>query len=282
MSTKKQHAKQRNNDPHAQREAAQYEAPLPSRELVLQILSDQGVPLSNDQIYVLLDISADERDNFMKRLNAMEREGQIMSNRKGAICLAEKIHAITGKIMGHPDGFGFLVPDDKTKHPDDVFLGPREMAQVMHGDRAMVRVSGLDRKGRPEGKIVEVLDRATKNLVGRVVQGQGVTIVAAEDKRINQDILIPYHLDMGAKPGQVVMVELTAQPSSGAHPMGRVTQILGNYADSGMEIEIALRKHKLPHQFTPATLKQAESIPKLVQAADYQDRIDLRYGAYNH
>ena len=266
----------RNNDPHAGREAAQYEAPLPSRELVLQLLADQGIPLSVEQVYTLLDIGFDEQENFNKRLNAMEREGQIMRNRKGALCLADKIHAISGTVQGHPDGFGFLVPDDKLKHPDDLFLGPREMAQVMHGDRAMVRMSGLDRKGRPEGKIVEVLERSTKNLVGRVIQGQGVTIVAAEDKRINQDILIPYHLDMGAKPGQVVMVELTAQPSSGAHPMGKVVQILGNYADSGMEIEIALRKHKLPHEFTPAAINQAESIPKLVQAADYKGRVDLR------
>ena len=274
MSTNK-HSK-RSNDPHAKREASQYEAPLPSRELVLQLLADQGIPLSVEQVYTFLDIGFEEQENFNKRLNAMEREGQIMRNRKGALCLAEKIHAITGTVQGHPDGFGFLVPDDKIKHPDDLFLGPREMAQVMHGDRVMVRMSGLDRKGRPEGKIVEVLERSTKSLVGRVVQGQGVTIVAAEDKRINQDILIPYHLDMGAKPGQVVMVELTAQPSPGAHPMGKVVQILGNYADSGMEIEIALRKHKLPHEFTPAAIHQAESIPKLVQPADYKGRIDLR------
>ncbi len=266
----------RGGDPHAEREATQYEAPLPSRELVLQLLSDQGIPLSVEQVYTFLDIGFEEQENFNKRLNAMEREGQIMRNRKGALCLADKIHAISGKVQGHPDGFGFLVPDDKTKHPDDLFLGPREMAQVMHGDRAMVRMSGLDRKGRPEGKIVEVLERSTKTLVGRVIQGQGVTIVAAEDKRINQDILIPYHLDMGAKPGQVVMVELTAQPSSGAHPMGKVVQILGNYADSGMEIEIALRKHKLPHEFTPVAIHQAESIPKLVQPADFKGRIDLR------
>ena len=278
MSTKSHHSNtsKRNNDPHAKREASQYEVPLPSRELVLQLLADQGIPLSVEQVYLLLDIGFEEQENFNKRLNAMEREGQIMRNRKGALCLAEKIHAIAGTVQGHPDGFGFLVPDDKAKHPDDLFLGPREMAQVMHGDRAMVRMSGLDRKGRPEGKIVEVLERSTKTLVGRVIQGQGVTIVAAEDKRINQDILIPYHLDMGAKPGQVVMVELTAQPSLGAHPMGKVVQILGNYADSGMEIEIALRKHKLPHEFSAAAIKQAEKIPKLVQAADYKGRIDLR------
>ena len=266
----------RQNDPHAKREAAQYETPLPSRELIMQTMQEQGVPLHIEVLYDLLDIRDEEREILNKRLNAMEREGQIMRNRKGALCLAEKIDAIAGTVQGHPDGFGFLVPDDKVKHPDDLFLSPKEMQQVMHGDRAMARMSGLDRKGRPEGKIVEVLERTNKSLVGRVVCGQGVTIVAAEDKRINQDILIPYHLDMGAKVGQVVMVEITEQPSANAHPMGKVVQILGNYADSGMEIEIALRKHKLPHQFSPAALHQAEAIPKLVQANDYKGRIDLR------
>lgn len=273
---KKHRETKRANDPYAAREAAQYETPLPSRELILQVLSDQGIPLSVEQLYILLDIHADEREIFNKRLNAMEREGQVIRNRKGALCLPDKIHLIPGVVFGHPDGFGFLVPDDKVKHPDDLFLGPREMAQVMHGDRAMVRMAGLDRKGRPEGRIVEVLERANKTLVGRVMRGQGVTIVAAEDKRINQDILIPYHLDMDAKVGQVVVVELTEQPSSHAMPMGKIVQILGNYADSGMEIEIALRKHKLPYEFKPEALKQAESYPKTVQPADYKGRIDLR------
>ncbi|MFM9834628.1 MAG: ribonuclease R [Methylophilaceae bacterium] len=266
----------RHNDPFAKREASQYETPLPSRELIMQTMQEQGVPLHIEVLYDLLDIREEEREIFNKRLNAMEREGQIMPNRKGALCLAEKIEAIPGTIQGHPDGFGFLVPDDKSKYPEDLFLSAKEMQQVMHGDRAMVRMSGLDRKGRPEGKIVEVLERTNKSVVGRVIRGQGVTIVAAEDKRINQDILIPYHLDMGAKVGQVVMVEITEQPSAHAHPMGKVVQILGNYADSGMEIEIALRKHKLPHQFSPAALAQAEAIPKLVQPNDYKGRIDLR------
>jgi ribonuclease R len=273
---KKNNISKRHSDPFAKREASQYEKPLPSRELIMQTMQEQGVPLHIEVLYDLLDIREEEREIFNKRLNAMEREGQIMPNRKGALCLAEKIEAIPGTIQGHPDGFGFLVPDDKTKYPDDLFISPKEMQQVMHGDRAMVRMSGLDRKGRPEGKIVEVLERTNKSVVGRVIRGQGVTIVAAEDKRINQDILIPYHLDMGAKVGQVVMVEITEQPSAQAHPMGKVVQILGNYADSGMEIEIALRKHKLPHQFSPAALAQAEAIPKLVQPNDYKGRIDLR------
>lgn len=275
--TKHKNKSNRSNDPHAAREASRYETPLPSRELILTTMADQGVPLSVEQLYILLDISDKEREIFNRRLNAMEREGQIMQNRKGALCITDKLDLIAGVVQGHPDGFGFLIPDDKTKtNGEDLFLSPKEMSQVMHGDRAMVRMSGLDRRGRPEGKIVEVLERRTQKLVGRVIQSSGVTIVAAEDKRVNKDILIPYHLDMGAKSGQVVMVELTEQPSAHAQPMGKITEILGNYADSGMEIEIALRKHNLPHEFSAEAVRIAESYPKLVQEADFKGRIDCR------
>jgi len=278
MTRNSTHSKnKRNLDPHAAREASRYDTPIPSREMILSILSEQGIPLGVEQLYSLLDISDDEREIFNKRLNAMEREGQIIQNRKGALCIADKLDLISGVVQGHPDGFGFLIPDDKTKcNGEDLFLSPKEMSQVMHGDRAMVRMAGLDRRGRPEGKIVEVLERRTQRLVGRVIQTSGVTVVAAEDKRVNQDILIPYHLDMGAKSGQVVMVELTEQPSALAKPMGKVVEILGNYADSGMEIEIALRKHNLPHEFSVEAVKLAESYPKLVQSADYKNRIDCR------
>ena len=277
MTKNNHHKNKRHTDPHADREASLYETPLPSRELILTTMGEQGVPLSVEELYTILEISDEERDIFNRRLNAMEREGQIIKNRKGALCIADKLDLIAGVVQGHPDGFGFLIPDDKTKvSGDDVFLSPKEMSQVMHGDRAMVRISGLDRRGRPEGKLIEVLERRTQKLVGRVVHSTGVTIVAAEDKRINQDILIPYNMDMQAKPGQVVMVELTEQPSAHAKPMGKVVEILGNYADSGMEIEIALRKHNLPYEFSPAAVKLADSYPKLVQDSDFKGRIDLR------
>src|SRR5690349_10313055 len=142
--TKHTKSTKRHSDPHAAREATRYETPLPSRELILSTMSEQGIPLSTEQLYILLDISSDEREIFSKRLNAMEREGQIIRNRKGALCIADKLDLISGVVQGHPDGFGFLIPDDKTKvNGEDLFLSPKEMSQVMHGDRAMVRMSGL-------------------------------------------------------------------------------------------------------------------------------------------
>src|SRR5690606_12192704 len=130
-------------------------------------------------LYELLAIHDEEREIFNRRLNAMERDGQIIRNRKGALCIAEKLHLISGTVQGHADGFGFLVPDDKEKTGGaDLFLSPREMAQVMHGDRVMVRQSGLDKRGRPEGKIVEVLERKSTRLVGRILRGNGFSIVA--------------------------------------------------------------------------------------------------------
>jgi ribonuclease R len=270
LSTSK---KRRTTDPHAGREAANYEHPLPSREFILQIMEEEGAPVSIEQLYKLLDIRKTEREIFNRRLGAMLRDGQIFQNRKGALCLAEKVNLIPGKVLGHPDGFGFLVPD---AGGDDLFLSPKEMAQVMHGDRVLVRQAGFDRRGRPEGKVVEILERTNKRIVGRLIVESGVVLVAAEDRRIAQDILIPPGQEMRAKAGQVVMVELTEQPSLYAKPIGKVVEILGNYADPGMEIEIALRKHQLPYLFNPEAVKQAEAYPKKVRKTDWKGRIDLR------
>ena len=260
-------------DPQKEREAMFYEKPLPSRELILKVMADQGVPLSILKLNELLEIANDESEAFNKRIRAMERQGQIMRNRKDDFCISEKLNLIPGRIQGHPDGFGFLIPD---QGGDDIFLSSREMMQVLHNDRVMVQTIGQDRKGRPEGKVIEILERKNETLVGRVVQGQGVTIVAAEDKRINQDFLIPYHFDMDAKPGQIVVIEITAQPSFKSRPMGKVIQILGNYADSGMEIEISLRNHQLPYNFSQETIEIAESFSKKVTEKDFKGRIDVR------
>jgi len=271
MKNKKQN---RRLDPQLARESELYENPIPSRELILQVMEEHGVPLKKLDLIKILEIQDDEIIFFEKRIRAMERQGQILINRKDVLCISKKINLSSGRVMGHPDGYGFLIPDDEAM--EDVFLSPREMSQVFNKDRVMVQVTGQDRRGRLEGKIVEVLERVNKVLVGRVIQGQGVTVVSAEDKRISQDILIPYDLDLDAKTGDVVEVEITTQPSFRSKPMGKVINILGNYSDSGIEIEIALRKHNLPYEFKKEVIEEAESFDQEVKEKDFKGRIDIR------
>ncbi len=263
----------RNSDPFLNREKENYQNPIPSRELILEVMNDHGVPIPKKELIKKLEITKDEYPFFEKRIGAMARQGQILINRKDILCISKKLNLIPGKIMGHPDGFGFLIPEDSSLQ--DVFLSPKEMCKVFHGDEVMVQVTGIDKKGRQEGVIVEVLSRANSMIVGRVIQNHGVTIVRAEDKRISQDILVPYHQDMNAQPGQVVEVEMTTQPDFRTKPMGQITKIIGNYSDSGIEIEIALRKHHLPYEFSKDAIKESESFKDEILISDHKDHADL-------
>jgi ribonuclease R len=264
--------KLRQLDPYIEREKERYGHALPSREFILQILKDQGVPVCEEVLRQLLGVTEKESDLFGRRVSAMEREGQIMRNRKGDICIVEKLDLVKGTVQGHADGFGFLIPDDDGP---DIFLSAKEMRKVLHGDRVMVREIGVDRRGRKEGAIVEVLERAVTRLVGRLHDDHGILFVEAENRRISQDILIPREESMSARAGQVVMVELIQQPSKSAQPIGRIFEILGNYAAPGMEIEIALRKHELPYQFPPQVKKLSGKFPVEVLQSELSGRIDI-------
>jgi ribonuclease R len=263
----------RARDPNLEREAQRYEHPLPSREFILETLAEQGVPVTQDSLEKLLEIESRERGTFARRIAAMEREGEIMRNRRDAICVVEKLDLVRGRVQGHADGFGFLIRDDKGP---DMFLQSREMQKVLHGDRVVARESGVDRRGRPEGKIIEVLEHAQQRLVGRLHNKHGVLFVVAEDKRISQDFLVPPHEAGHAKEGQVVSIEVLAQPARHSQPVARVVEILGNYGDPGMEIQIALRKHALPYTFSHESEKLAAKYPETVTAQDRRGRVDLR------
>lgn len=271
MTSKKKNI--RELDPFLEREREQYDNPLPSREYILQMLTERGVPIDQDELCTLLRIELDEEDLFNRRLRAMERDGQIMRNRKRAICVMDKLDLVKGKVQGHPDGFGFLIPEDGS---DDLMLSAKEMHKALHGDTVMARVGGTDRRGRREASIVEVLEHGTSRLVGRLYEEHGIRFVVAENRRISQDILVAPGEYSDAKIGQVVVLEILSQPSKHAQPVGRIIEVLGNYADPGMEIEIALRKHDLPNEFPLDAKHQAEKFSPVVVAADYAGREDVR------
>ncbi|MDR1163498.1 MAG: ribonuclease R [Candidatus Accumulibacter sp.] len=263
----------RKKDPFLQREEQRYAHPLPSREYVVQTLAEQGKPTDFDRLCALLDVTKAEHEGFLLRLSAMERNAQLMRNRKGAYILPERASLIAGHVEGHPDGYGFFVPDDGS---EDLFLNPKQMSEVLHEDRVLARASGVDRRGRREGKIVEILERTNTRIVGRVRAGHGITVVVPENRRISHDILIPPDRRRKFKDAQVVMVEIIEPPSRHSQPIGRVVEVLGDYADSGMEIEIALRKHKLPFLFPKDVQEEAKAIPAKIAKGDLKDRKDLR------
>lgn len=179
---------------------------------------------------------------------------------------------IEGTVQGHRDGHGFVARDDGEP---DIYLAANEMRAVLHKDRVKVRVVRSDRKGRPEGRVVEILERPKQAIIGRLLQESGIWIVAPEDKRYGQDVMIPRAAVGSAKPGQVVVVELTEPPSLFGQPVGRVIEILGDIDDPGMEIEIAVRKYSVPHEFSEACLALARTLPDKVRAQDKKNRIDL-------
>lgn len=271
MSNEKKR-KLRHLDPHYEREKERYKYPLPSREYILQTLKQQGIPIAEQFLRKLLSITRKEEDLFYRRLSAMMRDGQIFRNRKGDICVMEKLDLINGRIQGHSDGFGFLIPDDGSV---DLYLSAKEMQKALHGDRVLVRETGLDRRGRREAAIVEVLESCNTRLVGRLHIDHGILLVVAENKRISQDILIAQEHSLKAEAGQVVMVEIIQQPSKRAQPIGKIVEILGNYTAPGMEIEIALRKHDLPHEFSPDIEKLSAKFPKNVLKKELAERKDL-------
>ena len=248
-----------------------YPYSIPSREEILGVLRKASDPQTLSSIADALSVKESELDGLTRRLAAMERDGQIKPDRKGRIQLANTANFIEGRVSCHRDGYGFLLPDEG----DDVFLPEKEMQKVLHGDRVQVRVIGLDRRGRPEGTIVEVLVRANTHVIGRLVHENGVWLVVPEDKRIAHDILLAVAPGK-AKAGQVVSVELTEQPSRYSQPIGKIAEVLGEIDDPGMEIEIAVRKYGVPHEFSEAAKAAAAKLPSEVKPADLEDRVDLR------
>lgn len=266
--------KQKIVDPYAEREAEKYEDPIPSREYILSYLVEQGHLVRREELVEEFGLETPEaQEALRRRLRAMERDGQLMFTRRGGYGLAEKMDLVRGLVLAHKDGFGFVVPDDGS---GDLFLSPFQMRAVFDRDVVLVRVSGVDRKGRREAGIVEVLERNTLTLAGRLIEENGIMFVRPDNKRITQDILIPAEQLANAKPGQIVVVEITTQPTARLQAIGRVAEVLGDQLAPGMEINIAVHNYHIPHVWPDAVLHEAAEIHAEVLEKDKQDRVDLR------
>jgi ribonuclease R len=243
------------------------------RDAIINTLTHARSPMNVDELASTLHGIAPSREAIDVDLAELERAGRIVRNRAGLLLVAARANLLSGQVQGHRDGFGFLLRDDGGP---DLVLSEHEMSKVLHGDRVLARVSGQDRRGRPEGEIVEVIEHRTNRLVGRFLNERGVSIVVPEDQRIALDILVPPGATLTAQHGQVVVVEIVQQPQRHVQPVGRVVEVLGAIDDPGMEIEIAVRKFSVPHEFSAAALAAAQALPNSVQPRDLKARVDLR------
>ena len=266
--------KKNTRDPHAEREAQKYDNPIQSREFILNHLKERGAPATHETLCQELGQASEEGiEALRRRLIAMCRDGQLICNRRNAFLPIEEAALVTGKISGHRDGFGFLIPDDGSS---DLFLTARQMRQVFHGDRVAARVDRVDDRGRREGVIVEVLEHRTEQTVGRFFKESGIAFVVPENARINHEILVPDENVGAAVHGQYVVVEILRQPTIRTQPTGRVVEVLGEHMAPGMEIEVAIRSYEIPHSWSDAVGDQAAAIPSEVEEKDKVNRADIR------
>ena len=261
-------------DPNYAKELAKYDNPIPSREFILQIIRTHNAPMTKEEIFVALGITDETRQEAMRRrLRAMENDGQLVFTKRKCYALPEKLDLLKGMVIGHREGFGFLQVEGKK---DDFFIPNVQMQKVMHGDYVLAQPNGFDRKGRPEVRIVRVLEANKKQIVGRFFIEQGIGYVMPDDSRITRDILIPDNARLGARMGQIVVVELHPRTAPFFQPIGKITEVLGDNMAKGMEVEIAIRKHDIPHSFPSAVEKQLKKWAEDVPEEAKRGRVDLR------
>lgn len=261
-------------DPHYQRELAKYANPIPSREFILSTINQNNAPMTREELAQTLEIVDEEGlEGLRRRLRAMENDGQLVFTKGRRYALPEKLDLLRGEVLGHRDGYGFLQVEGQKQ---DLYIPYHQMQRVLHGDLVLAQPGNIDRRGRREVRIVRVLESRKKQIVGRFFLENGFGYVVPDDSRIGRDILIPEEHRHGARMGQVVVVELQDRTSSFSQPVGVITEVLGENMAKGMEVEIALRNHDIPHTFPSAVEKYVKRFSEDVPEEAKKGRVDLR------
>ncbi|UTZ42429.1 ribonuclease R [Vibrio campbellii] len=265
------------NDPFADRESKNYENPIPSREFILEFLEEAGVPMNRNDLFEALKLKGEEQyEGLRRRLRAMERDGQLVFTRRQCYALPEKLEMVKGYVIGHKDGHGWVRPEGSVGKDNDIVLPHHQMKHIIHGDYVLVQPTDNSKRGRREGRLVRVLEERNTQIVGRFFLEYGYSYVVPDDSRISQDILIPNEHKAGARMGNVVVIEITDRGSRSRGMMGKVVEVLGENMAPGMETQIAIRTHQIPHDWPEAVEKQIENLGEEVPEEAKVGRVDLR------
>ena len=257
------------------RTAKPYKHPIPSQNDLIDFLNDVGKPLKVEPILTSFSLKGQRmRSLLVERLQVMVRAGQILENRRGEYCLTAKLDLVTGKVNGHRDGFGFVIRDDG--EPEDVYLSAREMRALFDGDRVAVRIKGLDRRGRAEGELVDVLERGTREVAGQFIRERGIGIVVPDNAKLSHRILIPKGEAANAKHGNMVVAEILDYPTHVEQATGRITTIIGNPGEKGIATEIAIHAHAIPFEWPDAVSQEVQGFGSTVSDISHGGRTELR------
>ena len=245
-----------------------------STDIVLNYLSQRTEPINTKAIAETLGrVGKEGRQEAFEILEALRDQGKITQLSKHRWAMKQAIQDHQGRVVGHVDGHGYVLTDE-TK--EKVFLRTHEMQEVLHNDIVRVQVVGRDRRKKLFGKIIEVVERGNLTIVGRYFNENNLNFVVPDDQRIGQDIFVlPEHI-LGAESGQVVSVKITKHPTKNFQPVGEITEVLGDYLSPGMEIEIAIRKHQLPHEWPSEVDRQISGLRETVSEDDHKGRKDIR------
>lgn len=251
-----------------------YKHPIPGRNEILDYLKRAGRPLKPDRILDGLGLKGPRRQTqLLERMHKMVKAGQIIQNRRGEFCLTEKLELLSGTVSGHGEGFGFVRRDDGN---EDVYLSAREMRSLIDGDRVAIKIAGKDRRGRPEGRVVEVLERGLTEVAGQFIRERGIGVVVPDNPRISHRILIPRNETASAKPGEIVVAQILDYPSDLQQPTGRVIRVIGGPEKRGIATDIAIHSHGIPTNWPKDVRESVEKIGSTVPAAAKKGRVDLR------
>jgi ribonuclease R len=264
------------NDPFSDREASNYENPIPSREFITEFLQKAKIPMNRNDIFEALKLEGEEHyEGLRRRLRAMERDGQLVFTRRQCYALPDKLEMIKGHVIGHKDGYGWVRPEGSTGRDNDIVLANHQMRTLVHGDFVLVQPSGTDKKGRKEGRLVRILEERNGQIVGRFFFEQGFSYVVPDDSRIHHDILIPNEMRGTARMGNVVVIEITDRGSRSRGMMGKVIDVLGENMAPGMETQIAIRTHQIPETWPKAVEEQITKFGEDVPEEAKKGRVDL-------
>ncbi|WP_367987989.1 ribonuclease R [Vibrio sp. NTOU-M3] len=265
------------NDPFADRESQNYENPIPNREFILEFLEHAGVPMNRNDLFEALQLKGeDQYEGLRRRLRAMERDGQLVFTRRQCYALPEKLEMVKGYVIGHKDGHGWVRPEGSVGKDNDIVLPHHQMKNIIHGDFVLVQPTDNSKRGRKEGRLVRVLEERQTQIVGRFFMEYGYSYVVADDSRIAHDILIPNDLRAGARMGNVVVIEITDRGSRSRGMMGKVVEVLGENMAPGMETQIAIRTHQIPHEWPEEVEQQISGLGEEVPEEAKVGRVDLR------